>query len=257
MPKKTDDSSEKTKQRLASGATGFFYRFNEEVYLITARHNLVPTNSEFYNVSHFLPDFDVFLRSPSEERWEKRRTSIYGTTVVNGNTVDLIAVKVGFSPMKYGYRIFSSEDIVNVEEYDGIDSVGFSEVSFPDEDAEYSEYTEKMKGPRCLSMSNVTKEMEVPRSDIGVGRYEGKESCGHMSGSPILADGLAGVHLHDEDSEQGSIIKFLRARSIEDLFNSEFNVVEEDDKCWKFEATDGGEKDCQSRVGSRKGGGAL
>lgn len=191
-------------------ATGFFFE-TDHTYLITARHNVLPTYGSKLETGDFdmqfeMPDMfykiDVYLRSDDAFTVETLHLPDLPCMVVDPR-VDVIAVQVPFDPETYGYTVFGPEDIPDTQsDTQSFDTIGFPGQSFP-APGEYDTemYAEKISvphilptigpvPPEALQLTNI-QNIAVSRvtGDIGTdNHYRG------LSGSPVLGDGLVGIH---------------------------------------------------------------
>lgn len=192
-------------------ASGFFYRSDSQVYLITARHNLLPTRGEELATGELSVDFDsgnrfatldVYLRS--EDEYEVTRYDIRDLDGVrHTSTVDAVAIPLPLDPTEYGYTVWGPSDIVSLRvTEESMEVIGFSGQCFPDGNCPYerSVYREEITEPTVLPLGNQFDDPPNPEQfgALEVGQFA--NSVGNsavlngLSGAPVLAGGLAGVH---------------------------------------------------------------
>lgn len=194
--------------------TGFFFRANAQIYLITARHNLLPTTVSITNpitgrklaensTTDSYSTVDIYMRRDDAWVCERIETNKALDRRLNQQyNLDIVALNIDFNPEKYGYRVWTDEHLSTPEEEeDELMSTGFDGVSFPPKSLPYSreQYAQSIQAPRLVSFENSTKgiqHLEIPHIGVGLdsqaaGNYEG------LSGSPIIGDGLVGVHSYD------------------------------------------------------------
>lgn len=190
-------------------ASGFFYQTESNTYLVTARHNLLPTRVSIpnpqtngqlaaYSMEEDHSIIDVYLAS--QDGWESKRIDVETTLDTSLNqefNLDVVALRIGFNPESYGYRVWAPESITNSrEEGDELMTVGFDGASFPQST---EQYRKSIGTPRFVPFENSTKYApDVETSGIGIGldtsaagNYSG------LSGAPVLGDGLVGIHTAD------------------------------------------------------------
>ena len=195
-------------------ATGFFYRTESTTYLVTARHNLLPTRVSIlnpktdgqlaaYSTKENHSTIDIYLASP--DGWECERIdveTILDTSLNQAFNLDIVALRIKFNPESHGYRVWSPESITDSpEEDDELMTVGFDEASFPKSTEPYSrqQYRKSIGMPRLVPFENSLKyapDVEISSIGIGLdasaaGNYSG------LSGAPVLGDGLLGIHTAD------------------------------------------------------------
>lgn len=232
-------------------ATGFFFAVENQTYLITSRHNVLPTSTAKlatgshplnFHTTDYRPIIDIYLRD--DDQFTCERIDIRNKQGVRcDERIDIIGIPVEITPEEYGYISWTFNDITRSDpSAETLDSIGFPGQSFPAGD-EYSidVYSRKMSKPYIHSLHN-THQMPSHRSsqtgalDIGLDTdfedqdtqntdYEG------YSGSPVLGDGLVGVHganqsttiINQETNETRDrmAIIYWRAEILECLFGSE------------------------------------
>lgn len=192
-------------------ATGFFYSTGETVYLITARHNCIPTNGQKlktgdvpvnFQSADFLPEIDIYLRTPNG--FDTERVDITEQDgVIQMSEIDVLCVPINFAPDEYGYRVWKKSDIVSPQDAAGsLNSIGFNGKGFPDSDGNYDikTYCDQLGNPVSLPLVNIM-DGEADISRFGLlphaidedfvgnnGDYNG------LSGAPLIGSGLVGVH---------------------------------------------------------------
>lgn len=192
-------------------ASGFFFTANRETYLITARHNALPTNSKqlatgdvslSYQTEQVLPEIDIYLQTATGctvQRYDIR--SVDG--VKQTPEIDVLGVPIDFNPAEYGYHVWSADEIESPSNSTAtLDIIGFDGVSFPDsKDYDIDIYREGIESPAVLRIVNEMREYDDPSRFglIAVGADEevvgeGSTYTG-LSGSPVIGSELAGVHI--------------------------------------------------------------
>jgi hypothetical protein len=217
-------------------ASGFFFRADEGIYLITAKHNVLPTNGELlrtgnidlnFVIEDVRPTIDVYLKM--SDGFETKRLDIRGETgIIRSPEIDVIAVPFPYDPAEYGYQVWTESDISSpVQSPAVMDSIGFNRETFPDPDDGYDAdiYSTEITKPVCLQLENEWSET-MEKRDTGVmahgidETFVGDESnYNGLSGSPILGDGLVGIHSNTttppsvtfEDYDEFLYIMYTRA----------------------------------------------
>lgn len=190
-------------------ASGFFFSADEDIYLITARHNALPTNSErletgdvnpgHYELDNVLPEVDIYLKS--EEGVTVERFDIRDVDGVKQTPeIDVLGIPIDFDPEAYGYQIWEETDITSpVEADETLDVIGFDGAAFPDPDCyDTTIYRNNIRHPGVLRIVNDMREVEnLSRYGlIGVGADENPKpdpTYRGLSGSPVLGTGLIGI----------------------------------------------------------------
>ena len=195
-------------------ATGFFFRADSQTYLVTARHNLVPTTVSIanpvtggtlteYTSTGYHPGIDVYLRSHGSWICEQLESTTTIKTCLNQQlSPDVVCLRIEFNPEEHGYRVWTPTTLSEpAKEDDELMIVGFDGASFPSESSPYSteQYCQSIGTPRLVPFENSTKHVrnhEVPLIGWGLdlqsaGDYEG------LSGAPVIGDGLVGIHTYD------------------------------------------------------------
>lgn len=196
-------------------ASGFFFAIDTQTYLITARHNLLPVNSATLATGNFplnfetedsLPTIDLYLQDTRSR--VQHRIDIRDTPGVRFNAeLDVVGIPIDLTPQDYGYTVWTPTDISSPESTNTIDTIGFPGHSFPSSDAEYDtdQYANSITHPYILTLQ--TKFPGPSQLSIDTGLIElgfdtdtGTESSEYngFSGSPILGDGLVGIHLANQ-----------------------------------------------------------
>lgn len=121
-------------------ATGFFYSTEETIYLVTARHNCIPTDCSQLltgetdldtKSSCFSPKIDIYLRT-DEETVSKRVNILDRPGVLQIPEIDIVAIPMDFSPDEYGYHLWTEADIVTPQSAgESVETIGFNGDSFP------------------------------------------------------------------------------------------------------------------------------
>lgn len=197
-------------------ATGFFYRTADAPYLVTARHNLLPTNVQIPNPftggtlwqvseTEYLPEIDLYLHASN--RWEHKRIDIREQPdehLFSDPTVDVFAVRLPFTPSDYGYTVFTDSDVAAAEtEGKTVVEFGFCCEAIPESDGQYSPefYQTRIESPYELELENVTDKLDNADSDlssvlgIAVDSTPTADAAYNgMSGAPVMGEGLIGIH---------------------------------------------------------------
>ncbi len=196
-------------------ATGFFYTTGTENYLITARHNALPTKAtilspftggKYYSITtnDFLPVIDIYLRRKDE--WFHHRLDL--RDMPNGHVItipklDLLAIRIPFDPTTFQYSVFTGQDVtLPSEEENTLSGYGFGGGAFSDEE-ECHDVTDPgsyISNPMEITLENTA--IHVPEKAkqfepvFGIScdpTPEIDSIYNGMSGSPIIGDGLVGV----------------------------------------------------------------
>lgn len=194
-------------------ATGFFYDSGQVDYLVTARHNTLPTSVDIRNPNgtrawtfdsdKLLPEIDVFLRTAND--WNVERVNIIEEreNVLTKPDIDILAIPIESNPSDAGYRVFSRDDItVPRNEADRLVAFGYSGDAFPTGSNGYriSRYKEEISNPVEFSFENSTALMKRDdpwNGNFGTGILHDPppaHELNGLSGSPILGNGLVGIH---------------------------------------------------------------
>jgi len=191
-------------------ATGFFFETKGQDYLITARHNVLPTDATKLATGKFQFDYqekdvrseiDIYLREDSTFKVKNLNLSDKEGIIANKN-IDCVGIPINFAPEEYGYTSWKEKDITKPEDTSStLDIIGFPGPSFPSTTVyDIDRYTEEIDYPYVLSVQNQHGNSNLSQSKlglIGLGSnlnqntnydYEG------LSGSPVLGDGLVGIH---------------------------------------------------------------
>ncbi|MFC7229246.1 hypothetical protein N0B31_17735 [Salinirubellus salinus] len=193
-------------------ASGFFFESGSGKYLITARHNLRPTVVEVktpygnrilrYSLGDRFSEVDVYLRA--DDGWHCENLSVDDRldSTLNAVDTDVVALRVDFDPSAYDYRIWTIDDIGTPEtEGEELMLIGFDGASFP-EVTKYavSTYREGIDGPRIVPFENSLRGMDDFGISAGIGLdLEAAGGYSGLSGSPVLGEGLVGVHVSNEE----------------------------------------------------------
>lgn len=192
-------------------ATGFFYSTGEATYLITARHNCMPTNGSkietgdatvSFNSEYFLPTIDIYLRTPNG--FDVERVDITERDGVRQTSeIDVLCVPIDSAPDEYGYHVWEESDITAPQDAgDSLNSIGFNGTGFPNSDLTYDieTYRNQLGKPVLLPLLNETGE-EADLSRYGLmppaidADFVGSnDDYNGLSGAPIIGNGLVGVH---------------------------------------------------------------
>lgn len=229
-------------------ASGFFFATDTQTYLITARHNLLPVNattfatgdlSLSFKTQDILPTIDLYLQNTGS--YAQHRIDIRDTAGIRYNTtLDIVGIPIDLTPEDYGYTVWTPTDISSPESIDNsTDSIGFPGYSFPSGDTEYDTdlYANEIIDPHVLTLqtkfpgpSQLT--VDTGLIEIGFDTDTGTQSSEYngFSGSPILGDGLVGIHMSNQkvtaiDTNAGSsdeemMILYWRADVLPQLLSS-------------------------------------
>ena len=203
-------------------ATGFFLRTEEDTFLITARHNVLPTNSDeletgewmlSYATSDFLPLIDMYLRdgdSYSIEQVDVREKD----GLLYDSAIDVLGVPIDFDPEAYGYVTWTPDEFVPSDvSPEKFDVIGFPGRAVPD-DLEYGTdaYVDAIEEPFVLPLSfqgqvRAATPSNIGLLGIGVITASDADSIDYRgySGSPVLSDGLLGIHIADQSIRCGNM----------------------------------------------------
>jgi hypothetical protein len=200
-------------------ATGFFFEWSEEPYLITASHNAIPTveanidtGSINANISsdQYLPNIDVYLRRA--EGFDVKHIDIREAATFAPHGLDVLAVAIDFDPAAYGYVVWSEDDVVPAQQStDTFTVVGYDGVAFPDEGQDMDTYKRNIGRPTNLSVVNLHHVLEtVPDyGSIGMGLDEAfsgpDKAYNGLSGAPVLGDGLVGIHSFNAQASRAAV----------------------------------------------------
>lgn len=193
-------------------ATGFFYSTAGRVYLVTARHNVLPTlGSDLYSgeiatkfeTAEYLPEIDVYLRHSTG--FDVAQLDIRKQPgVIQSPKIDIIAVPINIDPGEYGYHIWACDDLASpIDSPSSFDLIGFNGDAFPRPDATYSttDYQAEIRRPRCLPLVNELTSTNQLRGGFFAQCID-EELVGNddvyngLSGAPVLGEGLVGIHSH-------------------------------------------------------------
>lgn len=225
-------------------ATGFFFAIDDGTYLVTARHNILPTEVEYtnpdgevsqlYSTDLTLPEVHIYLQSG--ENWIPFEIDVREADDVRQTPdIDIIGIRIDFSPEKYGYQVWNEDDIS--DSFSGpaeLEVTGFNSESFSNIGDSYDmEICMKyIDSPYTLSANNPLPDLDVS-SNLGlelIAIYEGPE-CEYqgLSGSPVIGDGLVGIHVADigigqltEDQNSAELhrLVYIRAAVLPKLLKS-------------------------------------
>lgn len=191
-------------------ATGFFFEIHE-THLITARHNVAPTSGSQLETGDLEMGFempnthgkiDIYLRSDDTFDVETILSSDIPYATIDLR-LDVIAIPLPFDPTNYGYTVFGPDDIDDTHpKSQTFDTIGFPADSFPTFD-EYDTdaYAEQISGPYKLSTEGPVppEKLQIDNiKNVAVTHVSGEPGVDSdyegLSGSPVLGDGLAGIH---------------------------------------------------------------
>jgi|AntDeeMinimDraft_6_1070357.scaffolds.fasta_scaffold00705_11 hypothetical protein len=170
-------------------ATGFFYSTGETTYLITARHNCIPTDGEKlttgdspanFRTTDFLPTIDIYLRTSTG--FDAHRVDITEQDgVIQTSQIDVLGVPIDFAPGEYGYRVWKEGDIVTPKDVAGsLNTVGFNGKGFPDGGGAYDikAYCDQLGNPVSLSLvSWIGDETDLSRFSTSQSRLVRTSAC--------------------------------------------------------------------------------
>lgn len=192
-------------------ASGFFYANDDQVYLVTARHNFLPMDSATldtgesnitYTSSDTLTLVDIYLRGANS--CTVKRLDLRDLTGIRySENVDAAAIPLPFDPESFGYHVWTEADLVSPEHAaESLEIIGFPGRSFPDHDVyDVGDYCSDIQDPSILDVENI----EFPdgrRTELcglagftWVVEFVGEdEDYNGYSGSPVIGDGLVGIH---------------------------------------------------------------
>jgi hypothetical protein len=212
-------------------ASGFFFAIDTQTYLITARHNLLPVNAATlatgdwpldFETEDSLPTIDLYLQDTHSR--VQHRIDIRDTPGVRFNAnLDVVGIPIDLTPQDYGYTVWTPTDISSPESIDNsTDSLGFPGYSL---DPHVLTLQTKFPGPSQLSI-------DTGLIEIGFDTDTGTQSSEYngFSGSPILGDGLVGIHMSNQkvsaigtntgSSDEEMMILYWRADVLPQLLSS-------------------------------------
>lgn len=192
-------------------ANGIFFRVEDQTFLVTARHNVLPTSGENirsgaisldFKTEEFRPVIDVYLRSSG--KLDVERIDIRDVDGVKQSPeIDVIGIPFDPDPAEYGYHVWEQDDVVSpVRSAEMLDIIGFDGAAFPSSDIEYDVemYRDEIGRPVMLPVENEMLEqddlsraglMAVAADEEFVGA---DEDYNGLSGAPVLGNGLMGIH---------------------------------------------------------------
>jgi len=196
-------------------ATGFLYESKSQLYLVTAKHNILPTEicipnprtgENLWEVdTDFAADrIDMFL--PDGTGWVYYRvllSDIPEGGIVTAPATDAIALQLPPDIATYDLTVFSSEDLGESSgEGESLVTFGYGDDSLPSKTTEYSasRFPDELRPPQELKFSNVTFPEDVSAGldgAFGIGLDENRsetQKYNGLSGAPVLGDGLVGIH---------------------------------------------------------------
>jgi len=191
-------------------ATGFFYSTGETTYLITARHNCLPTNGKKlktgdktanFQTKCALPSIDIYLRTSNG--FDVKRVDITEQDgIVQTKKLDVLCVPIDWAPNKYGYKVYEESDTTAPQQAGtSVKSIGFNE-GFPENSDEYDieMYRNQIAEPFVLSLENEIAE-KISISTFGLMPHAidadfvgNDDDYNGLSGAPIIGSGLIGIH---------------------------------------------------------------
>ena len=196
-------------------ATGFLYETTDKTYLVTARHNVLPTEVGIQNPrteeplwevqANFTADeIDIYLPDGSE--WLHHRillSEVPENGIITAENIDLLAVQLPEDIPSHSLRVFSREDLREPSEETGeLVVYGYATDSLPAGTNEYSTagFSENLQSPQELRLTNLVMPQDITGQldgVVGVGIDENASDAAKyngLSGSPVLGDGLVGIH---------------------------------------------------------------
>jgi len=194
-------------------ASGFFFNAEEQTYLITARHNVLPTDattlatgklSLSYQTEDTYPTIDIYLRD-GPTFTVKRIDLTEQSGICLDDDIDVIGVPITFAPQDYGYIVWKRDDITTRNSPDLLDVIGYPGPSFPDTGAyDQKTYAQTISGPYVLTLLDdfqAQGDSDPSTGHLAVGLDASTEDTEPdyrgYSGSPILGDDLTGIHCAD------------------------------------------------------------
>lgn len=210
-----------------SRGTGVFFTSDTTTYLVTARHNVLPTEIEIpYPTNPELPLVDLDTTDEETDEPDYRpQIDVYVHTddgwrvafldirerpddqVITHPDYDILAIATDLDPAVHGYTVFTAEDLTDSTEEDStLMAVGFPHQSYPPE-AENEPYSSaafvgSLGLPVEIEMINemvteATSEVEDLSDVFGFGLNfdlaSKTDTLSGMSGGPVLGDGLVGI----------------------------------------------------------------
>jgi len=207
-------------------ATGFLYKSKSQLYLVTAKHNILPTDVHISNPrtggnlwevdTDFAADrIDMFL--PDGTDWASHRlllSDIPEEGIVTAPATDSIALQLPPDIATHDLTVFSSEDLgESSEEDESLVTFGYGTDSLPAKTTDYSvsRFPDELRPPQELTLSN----MPVPKNTFagldgafGIGLDENRsetQKYNGLSGAPVLGDGLVGIHSGTSEIPEAAI----------------------------------------------------
>lgn len=192
-------------------ATGFFFEAGGQNYLITARHNVLPTDATKLATGKFQFDYqeeevrseiDIYLREDSTFKVKSLNLS-NKEGIIADEHIDCVGIPINFAPEEYGYTSWKGEDVAKPEDTSStLDIIGFPGPSFPSTNVyDIDRYTEEIGQPYVLSIKNGYENSNVSQSKLGLTgigfdlNQNNNYDYDGLSGSPVLGDGLVGIHM--------------------------------------------------------------
>ncbi|WP_363463678.1 hypothetical protein [Halogeometricum borinquense] len=189
-------------------ATAFFYSLRGSVFLITARHNVLPTHSKIENpvsdgflytvtTSGYYPEIDIFLRDG--DGWTRKQIDLRGKgegQVVSHPNIDVVAVEIGFDPRTFGYTVFSVEEVQNRADAEDAVIYGWGHDALPPSEEPHSmkAFAEHVDTPCEVGIKDA---QILDGTIVGMGadyNPDGANKYKGLSGSPVLGNDLLGVY---------------------------------------------------------------
>jgi hypothetical protein len=227
-------------------ATGFFFTANNQTYLITARHNFLPTDATELNTGNFpltfqtndrLPTIDIYLKNG--DTFDVERINAFDKQgLLFDEGIDVIGIPITFDPEQYGYVLWTPDDIADPNTTQTtLDVMGYPGASFP-ESNEYNTntYAREITNPYVLNLrtdfqTHAKSPTDTGHLAVGVDTDQSNSDTDYQgySGSPVLNDGLTGIHCANirgtaidpktSEATQTSAVAFWRAEVLEVLLN--------------------------------------
>lgn len=191
-------------------ATGLFFRTDAGTFLVTARHNVLPTeysytnpdgeSTQLFSTDLTLPEVDAFVGSDGD--FDHYHYDIREADVRQTPEIDVIGVRIDFDPESYGYQVWEKTDLVrDSSDVRSLDVIGFDGESFPDEEREYNRamYRQSIGKPRVLNLENPLCDTDASGAGLESVAIDNADEGGYrgLSGSPVVGDKLAGIHIAD------------------------------------------------------------
>lgn len=227
-------------------ATGFFFKANNQTYLITARHNVLPTDSTTFETGTFqmhyctrdyLPTVDIYLRGKTTSTVERIDLRNQRDILID-ERIDIIGIPVDIDPQQHGYVSWSHNDITTPTTSSTLDSIGYPGNCFPDGNYDTEMYSQEITNPYVLSLEEpshanlpITDQTGLIAIAIDTGPTKPDTMYNGYSGSPILGDGLLGIHCSNRpatitntkanETTKINTIQYWQANTLNDLVNKQ------------------------------------